>query len=260
MNCLTCNNELLFMCGSTFGDCEMYTKTLSNNTEHICDDWNGMHDDIKSAWASNLCNNSKHKAYLCNNCYTIHIYCDDCNGWIKLVERSICMEGYNKCTLVSWRDENGEYHSIDVEDIYNKKCEDVAKDLSNEIDSYSKEFIFKYIIGFGKQDFTAYQNDFGEFKKKHGEFAKLKFKTKYGKSKSELYEEIFEEIVNNFDKTHTFKLDDLEIYCLNPNDLRLVTDSEKGLGTIGIGFNIEERAWAKWSCQHGETTIEGHDD
>ena len=282
MECLTCKNKIpglkdlcqilqkkIYYCDD-MESTEDYIKFGNNNIEPIDNDiesdesgesqrdyWMSLGHDIKSGYATNLENGNNHFAYVCMNCSSVHIYCSICKNWVKLVERSVCMEGYNHCTLVSWRDELGKYHSTSVESIFTQKCQEFVDSIISQINNYSKESIVNYLCrNYCEIDKKCYV----KLEKKYKNIIDEMFKSKYGKTPNDLYEELFDEIVNNFNDTHSFKLDDLNIYCLDPNDLRLVTKQEQGLASYGIGFNIEEQSWLKWECVHAKTTIEGHDD
>lgn len=57
-----------------------------------------------------------------------------------------------------------------------------------------------------------------------------------------VHEEIFDYLQDLAGK-HKFSLEDLSLYCLNPEDLRLIHEDEKG--HYGGGFNILERSYAR---------------
>src|SRR5438874_6667148 len=183
MECLTCKNkmpELKDLSGK-----DIYNLIESDDDDNDWtsqqDYWMEISDNIKSAYATNLENGENHFAYVCTNCWSIHVYCQICQKWAKLVERSVCMEGFDHCTLVSWRDETGCYHSTSVESVFKEKCEEFVNQIINEIDGYPKDMVIDYLCTENSIDSNT------EFTEKYGKFIKKKFVEKFGKKSTDLY-------------------------------------------------------------------------
>jgi len=177
----------------------------------------------------------KHNILVCYNCHSIHIYCYECKSFVQLIERGCKMDDEHKPDKYAWRDVNGEYH-----------CTTLNKELAK-----------KYNI-----DIPDYMdmNKITELFFDKG-IATSKVVNEYNCNEADvLYYDMCDGLNNDFEDTHKFMLNDLNIYCLNPNDERLIHPDEKGIAICGTGFNILERGYAKWECKHGTSSIDGHND
>lgn len=157
----------------------------------------------------------------CKKCWSLHVYCKECKSFTQLVERSCQMDSYKD--VVSWRDYKGKYHYTSVE---------------REFALYDKNTYIKPPMS--SSCFNG---------KKQEEILKTSDPKK-------LHDSIFNYIINDFPEK--FRLDDLKLFCLDPNNERLISNGEKGLALYGKGFNVMERAFAKWRCEHGNVIVNGH--
>ena len=174
----------------------------------------------------------------CDECKSLHIYCDKCKTYAQLVSRNIVMDDYN--VVYAWRSEDGTYHST----------------------SAAKELGKKYGLKPPETPPTGSYND-------QIDACTEMLEAKLGISSDEACD-IYDEFVDNhmyefgdsleFKPPLGFNLEDLNIYCLNPNDTRLIHPDESGLANYGKGFNIMERSCATWRCSCNTTIIEGHND
>ena len=195
--CLSCDNKLVYVSR---------------------DAWSGACPYVKSAPSSDLNIDMHHEAYVCFHCFSIHIYCNDCDNGVKLVERSRCIDYNDNCTLVSWRDEKWQYHCVDVNDVLLSNLEKFACEAIKKITGYDKEFIVSYLFYYepgGEFD------EFDEFDKVYGQEIRDMFFDMYGKTVEELYELIYDDLVNDVNDRYKYRMDDLNLYRFDPNDLRL---------------------------------------
>ena len=177
----------------------------------------------------------KHKILVCLTCNSIYIYCNKCKSFVQLVERGCKMDDTHDPATYAWRDTNGEYHYTTLNKELSKKYNiDIPDDM--DMNKITELFFEKGI-------------------------ATSKSVNEYNCNEADvLYYNMCDGLNNDFEDTHKFMLNDLNIYCLNPNDERLIHPDEKSIAICGTGFNILERGYAKCECKHGTSSIDGHND
>lgn len=198
--CLTCNNSL-----SEYEESQDdIIKSAESCTIEV--------EDVEGVEDHNF------KFLYCKKCWTLHVYCHECNHFIQLFERSCHM---NKNGIVSWRDNKGRYNYTSIE---------------NEFALYDKNTYIKPRLSSSC------------FIGKTGEISKIT-------DPVELYETIYNYIMHNFPEK--FYVNDLKLQCLDPNNEQLISKEEKGVAFYGNGFNIMKQAFAKWKCEHGCVIVNG---
>lgn len=175
----------------------------------------------------------KHEVQACDICHTIHVFCHTCQTFVQLIRRSVVMDANHDPTLYAWRDEEGKYHSTTIQTELTKYFK--LENTPNTVEDFEK-FIDTIHPFINKQAISDQE------KREHQ------------------LQSIMDDISNQLQDDKDFSVADLNIFCLNPNDLRLIHPNEKNLAYFGQGFNILERAFAQWQCPHGQTIIEGHSD
>lgn len=185
------------------------------------------HIDTPAAQSSRVeLNSDSHTLYVCNECKSLHIYCLECDGPIKFVRRYCCMNGnYESHAIKSWRDKSGNHST--TTDLEHSIIEPLmTKSIIEESDVINSCFNIAQVVKF--------------------------------KDSNDLSFDIEMHMIHDFPMP--FNVSDLDMYALNPNDTRLISQAEVGLADVGTGFNIQERTWAEWECPHGIFHISGHDD
>ena len=170
--------------------------------------------------------NQHHSVLDCSQCNSIHIYCNECSGYVQLVERDINMNYYVYGTpMYAWRDCNGKYD-------YTTLTMELTKKYKTDFpEDYDRKQIKQKLVD-DKIVNTMEEAD-------------------------ELYWGIADALFDHLNDTKTFKVIDLNMFCLNPNDERLIHPAESGIAMKGSGFNIRHGSNARWCCAHGASTIYG---
>lgn len=169
---------------------------------------------------------SQHTLWECKECKTLHVYCDACKTYAQLVSRSLVMDSNDNSDVFAWRDQSGNYHSTSLRKELSKKY-DIPLSVTVP-DAWTKILQEKLCIN----------NEQAET----------------------LYIELCDDHVNEFGADLGFNLEDLNVYCLDPNDMQLIHLDESGIAYYGTGYNIMERSWVEWRCKCSTSVIAGHDD
>lgn len=189
-------------------------------------EYDEYHDSFKAAPNCEINDiYEKHDLFVCDKCDSIHVYCNECKSYAQLTSRYTRID-CSDSNIIAWR-EDGLYH-----------CSSLNKELSKKYNIHLTEEMNK------ETDTQIFVNK--------------RITESIDKAHELIYE--MKDYLNDFSETLSFMLNDLDIYCLNPNDERLIHPDEKGIAICGTGFNILERSSATWLCKHGSSTIDGHND